>query len=99
MGEFESFEIELANGKIITGIINGNNYITTEEVTQADVSDTNLIGATNNGRPMGQNLSCNLWEQNDGIHMVFRWKSYDEIQREILNAKLEYIAMMTDVDL
>jgi len=42
---------------------------------------------------------CNFWEAEDGKHIIFRQKSYEEIQREELNAKLEYIAMMADIDL
>ena len=98
--EEKNFKIKLANGKEISGEINGNNYITKQSVTAEDVSDINLIGATDNGTPMGLNLTCcNLWTEADGTHMVFRQKSYDEIQREVLNAKLEYIAMMADIDL
>ena len=100
MEENNNFEIVLADGKKIKGTINGNNYVTTGSVTEADLSDTNLIGATVNGAAMGYNMTCcNFWEQADGKHIIFRQKSYDEVERELLNAKLEYIAMMADIDL
>lgn len=63
MEENNNFEIVFANGKNIKGKINGNNYITTESVTEADLSDINLIGATINGVNMGDNMTCcNFWE-------------------------------------
>lgn len=96
----ENFKIELANGKEITGKINGNNYITTESVSESDLSDINLIGATVDGSPMGLNMTCcNFWQADDGIHMIFREKSAQELETEALNARLEYLAMMADIDL
>lgn len=96
----DNFKIKLANGKEIAGIINGNNYITTGTVTESDLSDINLIGATINGDVLGEHMTCcNFWEQADGKHMIFREKSSEEIRQEELDAKLEYIAMMADIEL
>ena len=95
----ETFKIILADEQEITGIINGNNYITTQPITADMLEDTNLIGASINGDPMEKMTCCNFWEAADGKHIVFRQKSAQEIENETINAKLEYIAMMTDVEL
>ena len=100
MEEKNTFTLTLANDKEIKGTINGNNYITKGNVTESDLSDINLIGAELDGTALGDNMTCcNFWEAEDGKHIIFRQKSYEEIQRENLNAKLEYIAMMADIDL
>ena len=95
----EEFTLILADGTEISGIVNGNNYITQQSVSSDDLDDVNLIGSKLNGSEMANMTCCNFWEEEDGTHMVFRQKTSDELERESINAKLEYLAMMTDVDL
>lgn len=63
------------------------------------LDDLNLIGATLNGDPMVNMTCCNLWKEKDGTHIVFRQKTAQELKNEEIDAKLEYMAMMTDVEL
>ena len=95
----ETFTLILADETEITGRINGNNYITQQPVTADELDDLNLIGASINGAAMENMTCCNLWTEEDGTHIIFRQKTIQELANETINAKLEYIAMMTDVEL
>ena len=97
--EETTFTIELADGTQIEGTINGNNYITQQTVTEDMLDDLSLIGMKINDQELDNMTCCNLWTAQDGTHMIFREKSREELAREEINAKLEYIAMMTEVEL
>ena len=95
----ETFTIVLADETEITGKVNGNNYITKQDIAADQLDDLNLIGATINGSTMENMTCCNFWNEDDGTHIVFRQKTDQELANESINAKLEYIAMMADIDL
>ena len=95
----EEFTLTLADGTTLTGIINGNNLITEQKVAEELLDDVNLIGAMLNSEPLENATCCNLWEDRDGTHIILREKSTQELQEEAVNAKIEYLAMMTDVEL
>ena len=97
--EEKNFTLILADGTEIAGEISGNNLITPQEVSIEELDDANLIGAKLNNEEMENMTCCNLWEATDGTHIIFRKKSLQEIKEEELNAKIEYLAMMTDVEL
>ena len=42
---------------------------------------------------------CNLFKDEDGTHIIFRQYSHEEIERQKLNAKIEYLAMMGGIEL
>ena len=92
--EETTFKIELTNGTEISGTINGNNYITRQSVTEADLADENLIGMQINGTTMENLTCCNLWTETDGTHIVFREKTETDLMRERLE---EYEAAIVEL--
>lgn len=44
-------------------------------------------------------ILTNLWEASDGWHFIIREMTENEKLRLELEAKLEYLAMMTDVEI
>ncbi|MDY3233209.1 MAG: hypothetical protein SOW94_01480, partial [Erysipelotrichaceae bacterium] len=83
----------------ITASLNGNNYITNDMDLETDLSDSKLIGMKIDGIEQKNITCCNRWKADDGIHLVFRNYSHAELVQQNLNAKLEYIAMMGDIEL
>ena len=95
----EEFTIVTGSGTRITGTLNGNTFITSQNIEQDTLSDLELIGATLNDSPLS-NMHCeNFWEASDGVHFVLREKTRTELMREDLEASIAYIAMMTGVEL
>lgn len=41
----------------------------------------------------------NIWEQQDGTHFILREMTLEEKAAMDVDAKIEYIAMMADIDL
>lgn len=82
--EETTFKIELKNGSIITGTINGNNYITQQSITEDVLSDSNLVGMRINGTIIRNMTCCNLWTESDGTHIIFREKTITDIMQERL---------------
>ena len=91
--------IILGDGTRITADLNGNNYLPDAPVSDELLEDVNLIGMTIDGVEQENTTCCNHWTDNDGEHIVFRQYTPDEIARQELTAKIEYLAMMGDVEL
>ena len=91
--------IELKNGLVIEYILNGNNYITQQDIKESDLSDLNLIGVKIDGVEQSNLTCCNFFIVEDVTHIIFRQYTYEEIERQKLNAKIEYLAMMGGIEL
>ena len=91
--------IVLGDGTQITADLNGNNYLPDSSVDDELLEDVNLIGMTIDGVIQTDMTCCNHWTDDDGEHIIFRQYSPDEVARQELEAKIEYIAMMGDIDL
>lgn len=91
--------IELKSGLIIDCILNGNNYITQQDIKESDLSDLNLIGVKIDGVEHNNLTCCNFFKDEDGTHIIFRQYTHEEIERQKLNAKIEYLAMMGGIEL
>ena len=91
--------IILGDGTTITAELNGNNYLPDSPVSDELLEDYNLVGMTIDGMEQENMTCCNHWTDNDGEHIVFRQYSPNEIAQQEINAKLEYLAMMGDVEL
>ena len=91
--------IELKNGLVIEYVLNGNNYITQQDIKESDLSDLNLIGVKIDGVEHNNLTCCNFFKDEDGTHIIFRQYSHEEIERQKLNAKIEYLAMMGGIEL
>ena len=92
-----TFELILSDGTKIDGTVNGNNLVTTKSISSID--DNDLIGATLDGVELQDTTCCNLWQDMDGTHIILRTKTEYELGLERMISKLEYLAMMTDVDI
>lgn len=95
----DNVKIKLGSGIEFHATLNGNNYITNEEITEEMLDDVNLIGMEIDGVVLDNMTCCNYWTAEDGIHIIFRQYTTEELERQELNAKLEYIAMMEDIEL
>ena len=91
--------IKLSNGMVIECILNGNNYITKQNVSLKDLSDLNLVDAEIDGEKKVNITCCDLFKDEEGTHIIFREYSHEEIERQKLDAKIEYLAMMGGIDL
>lgn len=91
--------IILADGAEITADLNGNNYLPDSPVDDMLLDDANLIGMTIDGKEQESMTCCNHWTDAYGEHIVFRQYSPSELEKQQLEAKIEYIAMMGDIDL
>ena len=91
--------IKLKNGLVIDCVLNGNNYITQQNVSLKDLSDLNLVDVEINGEKKENITCCNLFKDEEGTHIIFREYSHEELERQKLDAKIEYLAMMGEIEL
>lgn len=100
----EKFKIALSNGREIDDLtLNGNNFISEVEITE-DIFKGGLDGVTitssEGAEEYHEHMSLVQIEHIDG---VFRFVLRDLTQYELDQAKtrsdIEYLAMMTDVDI
>ena len=97
------YTITLADGQQIRNLeLNGNNYISKRHVDESIFTPTNLTRiAISDGKneEVYENMAIsNFWTQEDGTHIIFRELSYYEKMMTALEAKLDFVAMMTDVE-
>lgn len=100
----ETYTISFADGTIIDNLrLNGNNYISSTELTEAVFagnlrqvtitdSDGNINEYTNMELVQLQRYGNEWW-------FILRKKSTQQMSDERLRADIDYIAMMTDVEL
>lgn len=90
--------IVLNDNTTIEAELNGNNYIVDKEVADEKLDRTNLVKITIDGMEY-ENMKCQHFMENGKQHLIFMPMSEEEIKNADLLSKIEYIAMMTDVDL
>lgn len=98
------YSIKLADGTVIANLeLNGNNFISQDEIDEDQFDAYNLTSmevSDGEKTEVWEDMRlCNFWTAADGTHMVFCRLSSEEKRQAELNAKLEYIAMMADIDL
>ena len=98
------YSITLANGKQIKGLtLNGNNFISKTEVEGSLLTDETLskiIIEKDNIKTIYYNVY--LIQQShysNGWYLAFAQRTPEEIQKMESDAKIEYIAALTGVDL
>jgi len=95
--------ITLKDGNSFTAILNGNNYITQDDVSKFNFGNGNLTEVTiteDEKTETYTNMKCtNNWVATDGTHIIFAHRTSEEIANEKNKANIDYIAMMTEVDL
>ena len=91
--------IILGDGTQFEAELNGNNYMALTPIDDELLDDINLIGMTIDGVEQ-ENVTCvRHWTDSLGEHIVFRNYTPEELAIQDLEAKIEYLAMMGDIDL
>lgn len=89
------YKLVLKDGTEITCLLNGNNYITTEDVSKVDFSDENFKQISVNGEALSNQKCTNVFTEDDGTHIIFRQLTNDEItiaeQNAVINDLLAYV--------
>ena len=93
------YDIILADGTRISAYLNGNNYITDDYVDAEMLADDNLVHIVIGGEDF-YNMHCtNLWEDHGQKRFIIRELTSQELARLELNAKIEYLALMSGIDI
>lgn len=101
----KSFKITLADGTQLKNLkLNGNNYISKTEITEDDfkgkLSKITIENETDKTSEELEHMELvQIVHYEDGYYFVLRQLSTDEIDKIKTKADIEYLAMMTDVDL
>lgn len=99
MDEKRDHIIKLADGTEIDCILNGNNYITDHKVSEDSFSDEVIANVEVDGIKSSNRVLRNFRKEDDGYHIVFGELTYDEKVQRSIESKIEYLALMSDVDL
>ena len=94
------YEIELLDGTVIGNLtLNGNNFISQVDVDINNLTASNLSRIIINGVEYRDMILRNYWNDDDGYHIIISEMTPFERMEVQLNAKIDYIAMMEDIDL
>lgn len=100
----KSWKITLANGTQLKDLKqNGNNFVSETEIT-ADIFNGNLskvvIEDENGNIQEYEHMELvQIVHYEDGYYFILRELSKDELERIKTQADIEYLAMMSDIDL
>ena len=103
--EEKTFKITLADGTELEGLtLNGNNYISSKRVTEEDLNADNLASITiedsdGNVQELTDMALVQIEKRGTSYWFVLRQLSEQEIRDFKLQANIEYIVMMADIDL
>lgn len=96
--EYPTVTILLADGTEISNIkVNGDNLISETDIKE-HLTPSNLVNVKFDGADLGTMKLAGYVEYPDGYHFVLLEKKQSELEIEKLSAKLEYVAIMTDVE-
>lgn len=98
------YKMILADGTELKGFQkNGDNYIigkkVDESVFEGNLSTLTITDGKDDEKIMRNAVLIQQVEYEDGFHLCFRELSAQELRDMELDAKIEYLAMMTDVDM
>lgn len=103
----KSWKITLSDGTQLKDLkLNGNNFISEEEITK-DIFDGKLSKVIIEGKENEQDIKreyermelIQIVHNEDGYYFALRELSQDEIDKQKIQGDIEYLAMMTDVDM
>ena len=95
----EKHSITLSDGTELTNLdLNGNNFISKASIT-ADLFDFNLSPVVIDGEEHEQMELVQIQEREDGYYFILRDLSSAEIAEAKTRADIEYIAMMSGIEL
>lgn len=103
----KSWKITLSDGTQLKNLgLNGNNFVSEKEITEDDfkgkLSKVTIEGIENGQEVIKEYERMELVQivhYKDGYHFVLRELSQDELFKIQTQANLEYLAMMSDIDL
>lgn len=103
----KSWKITLSDGTKLENLgLNGNNFISEAKITEDDfkgkLSKVTIEGIENGQEVVKEYERMELVQivhYEDGYHFVLRELSQDELFKIQTQANLEYLAMMSDIDL
>lgn len=85
------YNIILADGTEIQATMNGNNYITDDEVNNAILSDENLKSVNIGGVDYSDMICTNIWQEDGHTRFIIRELTASEKNERILKAKIKEI--------
>lgn len=92
--------IGLSNGSVIQDLeVNGNCLISENNIKNELLTDDMLSEIVIDGVKYKNITLVRKWLQDNKVWLAFRQKSEDEIWKEQCKSNLDYIAMMSNVDL
>ena len=96
----ENITIALSNGTELTGLeLNGNNYISPEKLTEDTFAD-GLSPVVINGEEHEQMALMQCIQHADGrTWFILRDVTAEEVAQAKLRADIDFLALMTDVEL
>lgn len=98
--EGQTYTIDLADGTTFENLtMNGNNYVSQEEITEEDFTDLShvtITGSDGSEEEMDDAELVQVTQYTDGWYFILRPLSEDEIARRDVEAQTFYTAMMTD---
>lgn len=103
----KSWKITLSDGTTIENLrLNGNNFVSEAEIKK-EMFDGKLLKVTIEGIEDGKKVVneyknmelVQIVHYEDGYYFVLRELSQEEINMAKIQGNIEYLAMMTDVDL
>lgn len=90
--------IKLADGTVFEGLkVNGDNLISEEDIKDK-LTPINLVGVEIDGFKHEAMRLAGYRQHEDGYHFVLLDKPKAVLDMEKLNAKIEYVAIMADVE-
>lgn len=79
--------------------LNGNNIIPEIEVADEELQESNLVKVHIDDAEYENMVCCNNFKVDDKQHLIIRPLTARELKDRDIEAKLEYLAMMGDVEL
>ena len=103
----KSWKITLSDGTKLENLgMNGNNFISETEVTEETFNgklSKVIIKGTEDGKETKQEFEhmelVQIVQEEDGYHFVLRELSAEELKNIKMQGDIEYLAMMSDIDL
>lgn len=104
----KSWEITLSDGTKLENLrLSGNNYISNTKITENDfkgkLSKVIVKETTEDGQVTTQEYEhmelVQVVHYEDGYYFILRELSADELKEIKMQSDIEYLAMMTDIDL
>lgn len=92
-------KVRFINGFEFEAELNGNNIIPSVEVSDEELHEENLVEVYLDNIKYENMICCNNFKMDGKQHLIIRPLTERELKDRDFEAKLEYIAMMGDVEL